>query len=100
MSPVTARRHGLMFGQVTLNRASIRRSVEVWSRTWLSTMLPRDHGEMTSSGTRKPRPMGKFSEKMVLTSPTVVTVDAPSEPSDATGGLGVWLWSTNWPPSS
>ncbi len=57
-SPVTARRHGLMFGSATPKRASSSRSTEVWSNTCESTQPPRVHGETTVIGTRTPRPTG------------------------------------------
>ena len=45
-SPQTARRHGEMFGSVTLKRFSRNRITEVWSNTSELTQPPRLHGEI------------------------------------------------------
>ena len=62
-SPQTLRRQALMFGQIAgLPSASVHFSrnwiTEVWSETSEVTQPPRVHGEISSSGTRKPRPTG------------------------------------------
>ena len=57
-SPQTARRHGVMLGSSTPNRASMKRISEVWSNVSEQTQPPVLHGETTSSGTRTPRPYG------------------------------------------
>src|SRR5436309_3160710 len=55
-SPHTARRHGVMFGSFTPNRASMKRITDVWSNTSEQTQPPLLQGETASSGTRTPRP--------------------------------------------
>ena len=47
-----------MFGAVTPNRSSRKRSWEVWSKVCEQIRPPRLNGESTSSGTRKPSPIG------------------------------------------
>ena len=82
-SPVTARRQALMFGQVAgLPIAVVHFSrnwiTDVWSNTSELTQPPRDHGETTTIGTRKPRPMA-----VPLTNSSVVPA----------GGDGGCTWS-------
>ena len=57
-SPVTDLRQLLMFGAVTPNRDSRKRSWEVWSNTSEQTYPPAEKGETTNRGTRTPRPIG------------------------------------------
>src|SRR5947209_551405 len=57
-SPVTRRRQALRFGTSTPNRVSMKRRVDVWSNTSELTSPPREHGETTMIGTRKPSPIG------------------------------------------
>jgi hypothetical protein len=57
-SPVTLRRQELRFGTSTPKRVSRKRSVEVWSNVSEHTSPPRENGDTTSIGTRKPRPTG------------------------------------------
>src|SRR2546423_14674947 len=57
-SPQTARRHAVMFGSSTPNRASMKRISDVASNTSEQTQPPLLQGETTSNGTRTPRPYG------------------------------------------
>src|ERR1700682_6748990 len=57
-SPTVARRHALKLGTSAPNRASRNRNIDVWSNRSDDTKPPRLNGEMTSIGTRKPKPMG------------------------------------------
>ena len=77
-SAVVLRRHGVRFGTSTPKRASISRSVEVWSNVSPQTKPPRENGEITKHGTRKPKPMG-----------TPLTY-SPAVPGGAVGGT---TWS-------
>ena len=53
-----ARRQALRLGTSAPNRVSRNRSREVWSKRSEDTNPPLLNGEITSIGTRKPRPMG------------------------------------------
>jgi hypothetical protein len=82
-----------MCGQIAgVPSAAVHRSMnwmtEVWSDTSEVTQPPRVHGEISSSGTRKPSPDGSgtgASEGSRWNSPAV--------PAGGTGG-GTW---SNWP---
>ncbi len=81
-SPTTLRRQTLMFGQragvpSAVVHVSMKRSTEVWSKTSELTQPPRVQGDMTSIGTRKPRPIGTPSRY------------SPGVPGGASGG-GTW----------
>src|SRR3984957_5295313 len=63
---------------------------EVWSETSEVTQPPRDHGEMSISGTRNPRPVGSGIGGMTL---DVVSVEKSSGvPAGGTGGGPVETW--------
>ncbi len=98
-SPQTARRHGVMFGSSTPNRASMKRISEVASNTSEQTHPPLVHGETTSNGTRTPRPYGPMTPFVPPGVPAVPpnsslssgTVDWPA--SAPTLGYGPTRWS-------
>jgi hypothetical protein len=65
MSPVTDRRQAVRLGTrmpVSAKRLSMNRSIDVWSNTSEHTNPPwlfaRLNGEITSMGTRMPKPIG------------------------------------------
>src|SRR3954447_8800359 len=58
MSPVVCRRQAVRFGTSTPYRCSTSRSCEVWAKVSLATSPPREYGESTRPGARKPRPIG------------------------------------------
>src|SRR5881398_549338 len=57
-SPTTPRRHADRFGTSAPNRVSRKRSSDVRSKRSDATKPPRLKGEITSSGTRNPSPIG------------------------------------------
>ena len=65
-SPHTLRRQGVMFGSRTPNRFYMNRMIEVWSNTSEHTQPPVLHGEMTTIGTRMPRPNGPWVPSLPL----------------------------------
>src|SRR5436309_2444132 len=88
MSPVTDLRQAERFGTSAPKRVSRKRSVEVWSKVSEQTKPPREKGETTSIGTRKPRPIGPRIP--FASSGSVPTVRySPGVPGGATGG-GTW----------
>lgn len=85
MSPTVRRRHELMFGSRTPKRCSRNFRVDVWSNTSLDTRPPQLHGDITSTGTRKPSPIGPAIPDAPLGSGEAVT-HSPGVPSGAVGG--------------
>jgi len=61
---------------------------EVWSNTSEQTQPPLDHGEMTSMGTRKPRPYGHLGFPGLPGKISLVasTVDLPRPLKGGVGG--------------
>src|SRR5437660_12905750 len=57
-SPTIPRRHLVRFGTSAPKRRSRKRRIDVWSKVSEETSPPRLKGEITSAGTRKPRPIG------------------------------------------
>src|SRR5439155_8335732 len=85
-SPVCSRRHLLKFGTLGPKRRSRKRSVEVWSNLLWHTRPPRENGEITSIGTRKPSPIGPLKPPASSES---FTSSSPGVPGGAVGG-GTW----------
>src|ERR1700760_904163 len=92
-SPVTARRHGVIFVSLTPNRFSRNWISDVWSNTSEFTHPPLLHGEITIIGTRAPNPYGPlgYSELPGKISSVIGTVDRPC--SCVWGGVGGTTWS-------
>ena len=88
MSPVCARRQALRFGTSAPKRRSRKRSSDVWSKVFEHTSPPRENGETTSIGTRKPRPIGPRMPPAMLGSGSTVRY-SPGVPGGGTGG-GTW----------
>src|ERR1017187_5042570 len=84
-SPVALRRQALRFGTLTRKRVSRKRSVEVWSNVSDETSPPREKGETTSIGTRKPRPIGPRTPWAATGSVPTVRY-SPGVPAGAAGG--------------
>src|SRR5579863_3978332 len=83
-SPVTERRQADRFGTSAPKRVSKNRSSEVWSKVSWHTKPPRLHGETTSSGTRKPNPIGPLSPSASDGSGLAVRY-SPAVPAGGTG---------------
>jgi hypothetical protein len=84
-----------MFGQIAgvpiaVVHFSRSCSTEVWSDTSEVTQPPRVHGEISSSGTRKPRPTGSgWVTPRLASVPEVSAKNSSVVPAGATGG-GTW----------
>ncbi len=63
-------------------------STEVWSETSEVTQPPRVHGEISSSGTRKPRPTGAGAVRPYPVKSVPLT-NSSASPGAGTGG-GTW----------
>src|SRR5437660_11081454 len=87
-SPTAERRHALRFGTSAPKRRSMKRSVEVRSKTLEQTKPPRLNGETTSCGTRNPSPIGPLIPSAADGSVGTVTY-SPAVPAGAVGG-GTW----------
>jgi len=97
-SPVTVRRQFVILGDITPKRLSMRRMSEVWSKTWEFTQPPLLQGEMTTIGTRTPRPYGPgvllvagYDGLPLNSSLVVPAVEIPS--ARDCGGVGGTIWS-------
>ena len=95
-SPVTDRRHALRLGTSAPKRVSTKRRSDVWSKRSEHTSPPRLNGEITSSGTRKPRPIGPAIPCAAAGSGCTVRY-SPRVPG---GGVGGGMWSKKPPFSS
>ena len=87
-SPTALRLHAVRFGTSAPKRVSMKRSSEVWSKTSELTRPPRLKGEITSSGTRKPSPMGPATPAASEGSGLTLR-NSPAVPGGGTGG-GTW----------
>src|SRR5581483_11088054 len=100
-SPTVALRQSETFGTATPNRWLISFSCEVWSSTSETIRPPLLNGEITSIGTRTPRPSGPSKPLSAgVGSPIfggVAVRYSPGVPGGATGG---GTWSKNPPCSS
>src|SRR5512146_316837 len=94
-SPQTDRRQAGMCGSGTPKRRSMNRMTNVASNTSEQTQPPRLHGEITSIGTRGPRPYGLVTNPVApgKSSRSVETVEPPAAGPDA--GNGGTRWSKN-----
>ena len=87
-SPVCERRQRLRLGTSGPKRVSRNRSSEVWSKVFEHTKPPRENGEITSIGTRKPNPIGPRMPPAMLGRGSTVRY-SPGVPGGGTGG-GTW----------
>ena len=87
-SPVCVRRQRLRLGTSGPKRVSRKRSIEVWSKVCEHTKPPRENGEITSIGTRKPSPIGPRMPPAIAGSGST-RQEFARRPGGGTGG-GTW----------
>ena len=96
----TPERQAEMFVQLMPKRSSRSWIWEVWSKRSEFTYPPRLNGETTSSGTRKPSPMGPDTPPSVPPAPLRLGVPVTNSPAVPAGATGGGTWSKNPPFSS